>query len=58
MSLQLLDEPEWHIYYWAVGKREPPERWENSEILKRLQQHSKNEARVVRRMPDLQHSDA
>ncbi|KAH7108452.1 Flavinator of succinate dehydrogenase-domain-containing protein [Auriculariales sp. MPI-PUGE-AT-0066] len=50
---QLLDEPEWTIYYWAIGKREPPPRWAESDILKRLQEHSKNEARVVRRMPDL-----
>ncbi|KZV84187.1 DUF339-domain-containing protein [Exidia glandulosa HHB12029] len=50
---QLLDEPEWHIYYWAIEKRELPERWVDSPVLKRLQKHAKNEAKVIRRMPDL-----
>ncbi|GLB42091.1 putative plays an essential role in the assembly of succinate dehydrogenase (SDH), an enzyme complex (also referred to as respiratory complex II) that is a component of both the tricarboxylic acid (TCA) cycle and the mitochondrial electron transport chain, and which couples the oxidation of succinate to fumarate with the reduction of ubiquinone (coenzyme Q) to ubiquinol [Lyophyllum shimeji] len=50
---RLLDEPDWDIYYWATGKRTPPERWGDSEILRRLAVHAKNEGKVVRRMPAL-----
>jgi succinate dehydrogenase assembly factor 2 len=51
--LQLLDEPDWDIYYWSIEKKDPPERWANTELLKRLQIHARNEGRVVRKMPDL-----
>ncbi|EJD39514.1 DUF339-domain-containing protein, partial [Auricularia subglabra TFB-10046 SS5] len=50
---ELLNEPEWHIYYWAIGKRNPPERWVGSHILERLKTHARNDAKVIRRMPDL-----
>jgi len=50
---RLLDEPDWNIYYWAIGKREPPERWAGTELLEKLRVHAKNEGKVMRRMPDL-----
>ncbi|KAI0828664.1 DUF339-domain-containing protein [Trametes gibbosa] len=50
---KLMDEPDWDIYYWATGKRAPPERWVNSRILDKLREHVRNEGKVVRRMPDL-----
>ncbi|KAG5635336.1 hypothetical protein H0H81_011690 [Sphagnurus paluster] len=50
---RLLDEADWDIYYWATGKRTPPERWSDSEILRRLAVHAKNEGKVVRLMPAL-----
>lgn len=54
LRLQLLDEPDWDIYYWSTGNRTPPERWSNSPILERLKVHAKNEGKVVRRMPPLE----
>jgi succinate dehydrogenase assembly factor 2 len=50
---QLLDEPDWDIYYWSTGQRQPPERWAHSGILEKLRIHAKNEGKVVRRMPTL-----
>ncbi|KAG6916155.1 hypothetical protein DXG01_008207 [Tephrocybe rancida] len=50
---RLLDEADWDIYYWATGKRTPPERWTGSEILRRLAVHAKNEGKVMRLMPAL-----
>ena len=50
---QLMDEPDWDIYYWATCKRAVPERWENSHILSRLREHARNEGKVIRRMPGL-----
>ncbi|KAL1759647.1 DUF339-domain-containing protein [Schizophyllum commune] len=50
---KLLDEPDWDIYYWATGKRTPPERWQESPLLQKLAVHAKNEGKVVRRMPAL-----
>jgi succinate dehydrogenase assembly factor 2 len=50
---QLLDEPDWDIYYWATSKRTPPERWAASPLLEKLRVHSKNEGKVVRKMPAL-----
>jgi len=50
---KLMDEPDWDIYYWAVGKRSPPERWACSKVLEKLRVHARNEGKVVRRMPDL-----
>lgn len=52
-GFQLLDEPDWDVYYWATGKRAPPERWANSPLLEKLAVHAKNEGKVVRRMPAL-----
>ena len=54
MSLgQLMDEPDWDIYYWATGNRTPPERLAHSKILEKLALHARNDGKVVRRMPDL-----
>jgi succinate dehydrogenase assembly factor 2 len=50
---KLMDEADWDIYYWATGKRSPPERWGKSKILEKLRVHARNEGKVVRRMPDL-----
>ncbi|ETW78027.1 hypothetical protein HETIRDRAFT_325273 [Heterobasidion irregulare TC 32-1] len=50
---KLLDEPDWDIYYWATGKRTPPERWASSSVLENLKVHARNEGKAVRRMPDL-----
>jgi succinate dehydrogenase flavin-adding protein (antitoxin of CptAB toxin-antitoxin module) len=30
---QLLDEPDWDIYYWSIEKREPPPRWKGTKLL-------------------------
>jgi succinate dehydrogenase assembly factor 2 len=50
---QLLDEPDWDVYYWCTEGKAPPERWVNSPILGKLKTHARNEGKVVRRMPDL-----
>ncbi|KAG9023405.1 succinate dehydrogenase assembly factor 2 [Tulasnella sp. JGI-2019a] len=50
---KLLDEPDWDIYYWSIYKRDPPERWAGSPLLEKLRIHTRNEGKVVRRMPDL-----
>ncbi|KAI0000476.1 Flavinator of succinate dehydrogenase-domain-containing protein [Russula vinacea] len=50
---KLMDESDWDIYYWATGKRTPPERWTDSGVLEKLRVHARNEGKVVRRMPDL-----
>ncbi|RDB30133.1 Succinate dehydrogenase assembly factor 2, mitochondrial [Hypsizygus marmoreus] len=50
---RLLDEADWDIYYWATGKRTPPERWQDSKILSQLAVHARNEGKVVRKMPAL-----
>lgn len=48
-----MDEPDWDIYYWAIDKRPPPERWADSPLLEKLRVHARNEGKVVRRMPAL-----
>lgn len=53
---QLLDEPDWDIYYWATENYDVtplPDRWRDSKILKMLQQDAKNEAGEILRMPEL-----
>ena len=50
---QLLDEPDWDIYYWATEKRPAPERWAESPLLAKLRIHARNEGKEIRRMPDL-----
>ena len=50
---QLLDEPDWDVYYWCTEGKPPPERWVNSPILEKLKTHARNEGKAVRRMPDL-----
>lgn len=53
---QLLDEPDWDIYYWAVKNYDVtplPDRWKNSEILRLLQEDAQNKEREILRMPEL-----
>ncbi|KAF5356805.1 hypothetical protein D9756_006570 [Leucocoprinus leucothites] len=50
---QLLDEPDWDIYYWCTEERTPPPRWANTELLGQLRLHAKNEGKVIRKMPAL-----
>lgn len=53
---ELLDEPDWDIYYWATENYDTtplPDKWKNSKILQMLQQDAKNEDREILRMPDL-----
>ncbi|OBZ67440.1 Succinate dehydrogenase assembly factor 2, mitochondrial [Grifola frondosa] len=42
---KLMDELDWDIYYWATGKKTPPERWANSKLLEKLRVHVKNGAK-------------
>ena len=53
LLVQLMDEPDWDIYYWVTDKKVPPSRWANSPIIEKLKVHARNEGKVVRRMPDL-----
>ncbi|QLL34385.1 hypothetical protein HG536_0G02460 [Torulaspora globosa] len=53
---ELLDELDWDIYYWATKNFETsplPKKWENSQLLKQLQEFSENKEREILRMPDL-----
>ncbi|KAI5955530.1 emi5 [Candida theae] len=53
---KLLDEADWDIYYWATKNYSVtplPEKWQNSKILKLLQQEAENNERVILRMPEL-----
>jgi succinate dehydrogenase assembly factor 2 len=36
---QMLDEPDWDIYYWSIEKRHPPERWAGSKLLEQYVLH-------------------
>ncbi|GAV52229.1 hypothetical protein ZYGR_0AG02200 [Zygosaccharomyces rouxii] len=52
----LLDELDWDIYYWATKNYETspiPEKWKNSEIMKKLQIYAQNREKQILRMPDL-----
>lgn len=52
----LLNELDWDIYYWATKNYETsplPKKWENSELLKKLQDFSENKEKEILRMPDL-----
>ncbi|KAI8989538.1 Flavinator of succinate dehydrogenase-domain-containing protein [Pilobolus umbonatus] len=51
---KLLDEPDWDIFYWATNKKPIPDHWKESEVLRLITEHSKNEDKVVLRMPDLE----
>ena len=35
LIIQLLDEPDWDIFYWAVEKRDPPAQWKDTELLEK-----------------------
>lgn len=55
---QLLDEPDWDIFYWCTQRKPIPERWATSfhtegKLGHRLITHTKNEEKAVRWMPDL-----
>jgi len=55
---QLLDEPDWDIFYWCTERKPVPARWEASfategRLGHRLRQHTRNEERMVRRFPPL-----
>lgn len=55
---KLLDEPDWEIYYYATGKKPAPEKFKDTELMKRLIQHVKNEERETRSMPSLRDQSA
>lgn len=50
---ELMDEADWDVYYWVIGRKPIPEEWENSFVLGLLQDHIKNKGRTILRMPDL-----
>ncbi|GAK62647.1 DUF339-domain-containing protein [Moesziomyces antarcticus] len=55
---RLLDEPDWDIFYWCTLRKPIPERWHDSfhtegKLGHRLIQHTKNEEKAVRWMPEL-----
>lgn len=56
---ELLDQQDWDIYYWvsqAEGAPPTPDRWENTEVMRKLREIAKNEAREIMRMPSLKDS--
>jgi succinate dehydrogenase assembly factor 2 len=50
---ELLDTPDWDIYYFTIDKKPIPDTWKNSVIFNKLKQHVKNEGRAILRVPDL-----
>ncbi|RLV93430.1 Succinate dehydrogenase assembly factor 2 mitochondrial [Spathaspora sp. JA1] len=53
---QLLDESDWDIFYWATKNftvTPLPEKWQNSEILKLLQESAENKDKEILTMPEL-----
>lgn len=53
---ELLDQPDWDIYYWATRNYDVtpcPEKWEKSEIMAKLRDLAENKEKVVMRMPEL-----
>lgn len=52
----LLDQPDWDIYYWATKNydvKECPQKWESSKIMSNLRDLAENKEKVVMRMPEL-----
>ncbi|KAH3673229.1 hypothetical protein WICMUC_003796 [Wickerhamomyces mucosus] len=52
----LLDELDWDIYYWATKNYSItplPTKFQNSSVLKLLQDFSENKEKIVMRMPNL-----
>jgi succinate dehydrogenase assembly factor 2 len=49
-----LDENDWDTYYWATGKKTPPERWAQSPLFEGLKVHARNEGNVIRRISNLE----
>lgn len=53
---KFMDELDWDIYYWVTENYSTsplPKKWENSKILKMLQEESKNAQGEILRMPNL-----
>lgn len=55
---QLLDEPDWEIYYYATAKKQAPEKFRDTKLIQQLIQHVKNEEKETRRMPSLKDQSA
>lgn len=55
---QLLDEPDWEIYYYATAKKQAPQKFQGTRLLEQLIQHVKNEEKATRRMPSLKDQSA
>lgn len=55
---QLLDEPDWEIYYYATAKKQPPEKFRGTQLMADLVQHVKNEEKETRSMPSLKDQSA
>ncbi|KAH8551917.1 Flavinator of succinate dehydrogenase-domain-containing protein [Umbelopsis sp. PMI_123] len=49
----LLDEADWDIFYYATFKKEVPEHLKSNQALQMLQEHAKNEGKVILQMPSL-----
>ncbi|KAG2171277.1 hypothetical protein INT43_002899 [Umbelopsis isabellina] len=49
----LLDEADWDIFYYATFKKEVPEHLKTNQALLLLQEHAKNEGKVILQMPEL-----
>ncbi|ODQ63763.1 DUF339-domain-containing protein [Nadsonia fulvescens var. elongata DSM 6958] len=53
---ELLDNPDWDIFYWATRNEDVkvcPERWESSKTMEKLRDLAENRNRHTLRMPDL-----
>ncbi|CAG8588087.1 10299_t:CDS:10 [Paraglomus brasilianum] len=50
---QLLDVPDWDIYYFVTNKKSVPEPLAKSGVFQKLKEHVKNEGKIILRMPDL-----
>ncbi|CAI2180179.1 227_t:CDS:1 [Funneliformis geosporum] len=50
---ELLDVPDWDIYYFSTNKKPIPSKWENNSVFNKFKQHVKNKGKVILRMPDL-----
>lgn len=55
---QLLDEPDWEIYYYATCKKQPPHQFRETKLMRDLIQHVKNEEKETRSMPSLKDQSA
>lgn len=50
---QLMDEPDWDIYYWSLNRKQPPTKWLNNPLLNKLKLHVQNHDKVTRTMPPI-----
>ncbi|CAG8530357.1 1140_t:CDS:1 [Racocetra persica] len=50
---ELLNMPDWDIYYFVTDKKPIPERWIKSPLFQKLREHVNNKGKVILRMPDL-----